>query len=235
MVSKPYFDLTIQMLRKHGIEVEQDDNEYVFHGNSSITNTKVPVPMDFSSAAFFFAAGALPGNKIQVKGNFSDLIQADRKLLDFLSEMGAKVRTYDDVIIVEGTELYGIDADLQSCPDLFPIMCVLATQAVGVTKLFGAPHLRYKESNRIEAMTQILKSLGGRIIPQDDGAIIENSLISGGKTLKTQGDHRIAMASAILGTLAEKPISIVDTQSISISYPTFLSDLTSLSEENWNN
>ena len=119
-------------------------------------------------------------------------------------------------------------SDISATPDLFPILCLLATQIEGTTRLFGAKHLRYKETDRIKTTTELISRLGGIITPTDDGAIVEYGPLIGDTEIETYGDHRIAMTACIGATIAEDPVKINNVDCVNVSYPNFLSDLESL-------
>ncbi len=231
VVSQPYIDLTVEMLKKLKIDIEYIDNTYYVTGVDQFEKFEYLVPMDYSSAAFYIAAGAIGNNRIVIEGIDNNLPQADSKIMQLVKEMGAKINIDRNVrnarIIVEGSELEGIDVNLQDAPDLFPIVCVLGLMANGETKISGAQHLAFKESNRIEAMVSIIKEMGGDITPLNDGAIIRKSTLKGG-ILNPVDDHRIVMATSIAATQCDKISVINNSHAVNVSYPTFFNDLNHL-------
>jgi 3-phosphoshikimate 1-carboxyvinyltransferase len=231
IVSEPYIDLTVAMLRDLNVDIKVTDNVYTINGVDQFRKNKYQVPMDYSSAAFFIAAGAMPDNRVVIDGIDNDLPQADRKIIDIVQEMGASVNIQSSNktkrILVEGADLTGTEINLQEAPDLFPIVSILGLVAKGETKISGAHHLAYKESNRIKSMTSVIKTLGGKIEPMDDGAIVSNSELIGG-VVDSFNDHRIAMASAIAGTRSNKTVIIENSSCVNVSYPEFFIDLNRL-------
>lgn len=234
VVSQPYISLTSEMLSDIGINIEAVDNTLITQP-STFKSHHFRVPVDFSSAAFFLAAGALPGNSISVEGYFGNYTQADRRILSILAQIGAhmeKHTTQDhSTYKVVGEELFGDRINLIESPDLFPILSILATQAEGETEMYGAHHLKFKETNRIEKMTEAIKLLGGDITPTDDGAIIKKTRLKGGVSVDCYGDHRIAMALTIAGSVCEQPIEIRNADSVNVSYPTFFDDFNRLRKQ----
>jgi 3-phosphoshikimate 1-carboxyvinyltransferase len=113
-------------------------------------------------------------------------------------------------------------------PDAFPILAVLATQAQGTTELRNARHLRYKESDRIATTSGFLRTMGADIEERDDGCVIRGPSKLKGRNIDPSGDHRILMAAAIAGLVADGPTTISDGDSYRISYPRFVSDLRAL-------
>ncbi|MFV2015216.1 MAG: 3-phosphoshikimate 1-carboxyvinyltransferase, partial [Candidatus Heimdallarchaeota archaeon] len=169
IVSKPYVDLTVTMLRDLGVSIDETENRYLVTGVHTFKKSEFLIPMDYSSAAFFIAAGAIPNNKIVIDGIDNELPQADSKIIEIVQDMGASVSTQTNMnnkrIIIQGDVLQGIEIDLQEAPDLFPIVSVLGLFASGQTVITGAHHLAFKESNRIESMIAVIRNLGGNIEP----------------------------------------------------------------------
>ncbi|MHA2252923.1 MAG: 3-phosphoshikimate 1-carboxyvinyltransferase [Candidatus Kariarchaeaceae archaeon] len=232
ILSKPYIDLTVRMLEDAGVKIGINKFQYVIQGKDFLEPFILNIPSDYSSIAVFVVAGALPGNEIVIHTNDNSLPQADSRVLLFMRKMGARISTEDRVIKVKHTQLNGIDADLSDCPDLFPMMCVAGSLAKGETRLYGAAHLRFKESNRIQTTCEMLNKFGIDVTPTGDGAIINGSKPKGGSTVNTYGDHRVAIAASILSTQADKPSKIINSDCVSISYPLFFDHLHSLQQYN---
>lgn len=231
IVSKPYIDLTFEMLKNLKIDIEYVDNTYYISGVDQFEKYEYLIPMDYSSAAFYIAAGAIGDNRIVIEGIDNNLPQADSKIMQIIKEMGAKINIDRNIrnarIIVEGGELEGIDVNLQEAPDLFPIVCVLGLMANGETRISGAHHLAFKESNRIDAMVSVVKEMGGDITPLKDGAIVKKSSLIGG-ILNPVDDHRIVMATSIAATQCDKKSTINNSHAVNVSYPSFFNDLNHL-------
>jgi 3-phosphoshikimate 1-carboxyvinyltransferase len=132
---------------------------------------------------------------------------------------------------VRGGALSGIAIGPELVPhviDELPVIAVIATQAVGLTRITGASELRVKESDRIQAVVDALRSLGARIRELEDGMEIEGPVALAGGQVSAGGDHRMAMALAVAGLLATEPVEIEGSDTVDISYPEFWQDLESL-------
>ena len=142
--------------------------------------------------------------------------------------MGAHVTQEEAGIRVRGgRKLQGVELDLGSCPDLAPLIGVLGAMAEGETRVTNAPHLVYKESDRIQTTTHLVRSLGGDAEPRPDGFIVRGGAALQGGRVSSEGDHRIAMAAAILG-LAAGGLTVTGAEAVAKSYPDFFEDLEAL-------
>ncbi|MFP4142709.1 MAG: 3-phosphoshikimate 1-carboxyvinyltransferase [Thermoplasmata archaeon] len=220
LVSEPYIDMTIEVLERSGVKVERDDD--IFHVEGKTEPAHFSIPGDYSSAAFFLAAGALFGD-ITMKKLLENSVQADSRIIDILQRFCADVTAKEDQIQVVKNELRGIECDCSDFPDLFPILAVLGVHSEGETLLTGE-QLRYKESDRIENMTENLKKMGADIEEFEDGIKVKRSALKG-TNLDPRGDHRIAMALTIAALGAEGKSEIVGSDCVSKSYPNFYEDL----------
>ncbi len=220
LVSKPYVDMTIEVLQRSGVQIEREDD--IFHVGGVLKPTHLTIPGDYSSAAFFLAAGALHGD-ITIKNLFKESVQADSKIVDILERFEADMNIKESQINVVKSQLQGIECNCNDFPDLFPILTVLGTHAEGETVLTGK-QLRYKESDRISNMVRNLKRMGADIEEFKDGVIVRKSELNGA-TLKPKGDHRIAMALTIAALGAEGKSKIKGSKCVSKSYPGFFEDL----------
>ncbi len=239
LVSRPYVNLTIQMLQQYAaakIETSTPTTattpnaiQFYVEGNYPFPKTVIDVPGDFSSAAFFLVAAVINNNDIVIKNLSQTLPQADAKILSLLIELGADIKKTSAGLHARGSELSPFSIDLGDSPDLFPILSVLAASINGKSVLYGAEHLKYKETNRIKTMIHVLRSMGVKVKERMDGCEIWGTgMITGGCLIDPQYDHRIAMAACIAATSAEKPITILSPQCMAVSYPNFLTHLKSL-------
>ncbi len=230
MVSKPYVDLTIQMLYDFGASIEIGENSYRINA-TSLRPCDIRVSADFSSLAFFAVAGVLGENRISIMGMDMRYPQADSRIVEIIEMFGGNIEWDDDILKLSGGDLIGCDVDLGSSPDLFPIVSVLASMSIGRSRLFGAHHLRFKETDRIKAVVEMLEGMGVDVEETDDGCIIEGTgSIHGWSAVSTYGDHRIAMAATIAGTAADKPVEIDDPDCVAVSFPNFFEVLESVSK-----
>lgn len=225
--SKPYVSMTIETQRRYGVDVYAGEGMHSFIIERQLYKpSRFRVEGDWSSSAYLLTAGALAG-RVTVKGLRLDSIQADRKILEILKEMGAKTREAGGEVTVEKSKIEGIEADLSNSPDLFPIVAVLCSAADDLSRLKGLHRLRFKESDRLTGMIEGLRKMGVRVSVRDG----EVEII-GGKThgciINPENDHRIAMAFAILGLVAEGETRILDSECVNKSFPGFWSVLESL-------
>ncbi len=231
LVSRPYIDLTLEMLSLYGIDIDtkENDDEILYRVNASeMNNVDFTVPPDFSSAAFFISAGVLSSNHIKIDDINSELPQADAAIIDILINMGAQIDIQKDNILTKGGKLDAISVDIKDSPDIFPILSVVASLTDGIMIIKGAHHLKYKESDRISTTCEFISLMGGDIEATDDGAIIRSSTLRGDCVINPHGDHRIAMAASIAATFADKPCTILNPDCVSVSYPDFYNDLKKL-------
>lgn len=150
-----------------------------------------------------------------------DSLQGDKAIHDILKDMKAEM-TEGEVITVKPSETKGAVIDLSQCPDLGPIITVLASLSRGRTEIVNAKRLRIKESDRITSMTTELNKLGAKITETKEGMVIEGvDTLKGGATVSAWNDHRVAMALAMAATRCEKPIILEGAESVRKSYPHF--------------
>ncbi len=228
--SKPYVSMTLEMQKRFGIKIETYRKVYSISRQNYIPAT-VNIEGDWSSASFLLAAGALAG-EVEIKNlNFASS-QGDKSILEVLKEMGAEIEIDQGSAFIEKKRLKSINVDVSNCPDLFPVVCVLSASAKGVSRITGIERLKIKESNRIEAMREGLEKMGVKMgVDEKNGEVsIDGGAISG-ETIDPRGDHRIAMAFAVLGLIAEGKTIIRDTECVSKSFPDFWERLKELNCE----
>jgi 3-phosphoshikimate 1-carboxyvinyltransferase len=223
MVSRPYLEITSEVLAHFKVEHSLAAQRFFAPGGQRPAAVDFEVPGDYSSAAFMLAAGALAGGPVEVTGLGEDA-QGDRAMVNHLKALGAKVKRSAGGYEAAASPLRGTRIDVGDTPDLFPILCVLAARAKGETLLHGAAHLRAKESDRIRAMVEALRALGVEAQEREDGAVVRGGPIRGG-TVRTHGDHRVAMAAAVAGLASDQGVTVLDPESTSVSYPEFFKDL----------
>ena len=237
----PSRDHTERMLGAFGVEVLRSGAEIALEGGQELRATHIPVPADFSSAAFFLVAGCLAAEHGLLLRNVG--VNPTRTgLLDLLLQMGADIRVHHASaagrsaasvatgepvadIEVRRSRLKGIKVPEALVPlaiDEFPVFFVAAACAEGETLVRGALELRVKETDRLAAMAQGLTVLGVRNELLDDGLWIRGDGGFGGGTIDSHGDHRIAMAFAIASLRAQQPIEILDVANVATSFPGFV-------------
>jgi len=222
LVSKAYIDLTLDVMKAFGVEVKFYENIFEVP-NSSYRPTIYEVEADASTASYFLALPLILGKGKVVIENYNPFSkQGDVKFLEYIRKMGAKIEMLNPLgvsIEFEGIPK-GVEINLSNTPDLFPTMCVLGAVAEEKMVLRGAPHLRYKETDRIKAMVTELRKLGVKAEELPDGAIIEGTQTFKSATINTYDDHRIAMSFAILG-LKTGGLKIENPQCVAKSFPDF--------------
>lgn len=228
VVSAPYIDITLDVLKRFGIKVKRQGYKRFFISAPQSYGPKGDflIHGDYSSAAFLITAGCLVESDITITDLVSDS-QGDRKIIQILNSMGAKIIHTNGCVRIRGPfNLKGRDIDCSDTPDLVPILAVAGCFAKGKTRIRNIRHLAYKESNRIQAPARELKKLGANIRAGADSLTIEESAL---KPAVVSGcnDHRIAMALAVCG-LRIGGITIKGVDCINKSYPRFIQDMKSL-------
>lgn len=228
LTSRPYVEMTIAAMQKRGVSVITTEDGFIVPADQFYRPVPVTVGGDFSSAAFLFAAGALAGDVCVTNLDPADP-QGDKMFIDLLERLGAAVSRGPDGTVRAGRgELRAADVNLADAPDLFPIAAVLATCCCGTTRLYGAAHLRFKESDRIRSTALFLRDMGADITETDDGCIIRGPCPLHGAKVTTFGDHRIMMAAAVAGLIADGTTVIDDPGCCAVSYPAFVADMQAL-------
>jgi 3-phosphoshikimate 1-carboxyvinyltransferase len=219
------------MLHAFGYPVTLSPGTAALEGGHRLKATTVQVPADFSSAAFFVVAATLvPGSEIVL--HRVGINPRRTGLLRVLRAMGADILEREDGeeggeavadLHVRYSPLRGIDVPRDAVADMideFPALFIAAACAKGTTTIRGAAELRVKESDRIATMSAGLRSLGIEVDEAPDGASIRGGPLRGGN-VASQGDHRVAMAFAIAGQLAEDEVRISDVANVATSFPGF--------------
>lgn len=231
--SRNYVLLTIETMKRHGIGVEFNSelSRFVVSSGQQYESAAHLIPGDYSSGAFAMAAAAITESKLLIRGLAKENSEPDSEIVEILSKMGAHASFLPEGVQVEGTPLMATKVNIRDCPDLGPVMAILACFADGFTRITGASRLRYKESDRLVAITSELKSLGAEIEETGDGLNVHGPCSLKGGFVHSHGDHRIAMALGVAALRAEDPVTIQDAECVTKSYPTFFDDLRSLGVE----
>ena len=229
--SRPYVDITLEVLEKMGVLVKETDEGFDVSGGQSYDAEEFRVPGDFSSASYPLAAGAVAGESSV--GNLYPSAQGDSLILEVLENMGASVEwdREEGVAHVSGTtdELTGVGFSAADNPDLTPTVAALGAAASGETRIVDAEHVRYKETDRLEAMATELGKMGASIKEKQDRLVIDgdaSELV--GKRVDGRHDHRVVMALAVAGLIADGETTIETAESVDVSYPGFADDLRAL-------
>lgn len=230
--SKPYIDLTLEVMERFGIKVENKNyHNFYFPGkpiHDSLTQpVEYAVEGDWSGAAFLLVAGAIAGN-ISVTGLDPASAQADKSVLEALVNSGAKISVSPARIQVGHALLKSFHFNATDCPDLFPPLVALAAYCNGKTTIEGVSRLAHKESNRALTLQEEFGKMGVRIDIIDDLMVIYGGGLVKGALVHSRHDHRIAMACAVAALKASGPTIIESAGAVGKSYPDFYGDLRSL-------
>ena len=221
--SAGYVDMTLQVLRQAGIRVEPLEDGWFIPGSQTYRPLDTAVESDWSQAAFLLAAGAL-GGEVTLTGLNPASAQGDREALSLFRRFGAAVEEAPGRIVCRKAPLHGIDIDAAQIPDLVPVLAVTAALADGVTHITGAARLRLKESDRLAAVADGIRRLGGRVEEGPDSLTITGvSRLAGGRA-EGYNDHRIVMALSMAALGCEAPVTVTDAQSVAKSWPAIFED-----------
>lgn len=234
--SRPTRDHTERLLEWLGGNVEIRGSSVGISGPFTAESFEIDVPGDVSSAAYWMAAAAcLDGAEIQISS--VGLNPTRTAFIDVLDKMGALVEIVSrskgpepsgEIIVRSSGSLQAVEIRPEQAPlviDEIPLIALLATQANGTTKITGAEELRVKESDRISALIEPLRSLGAEVEELSDGMVINGPTELSGGTIDPKGDHRIALTMAIAGIIGKEPVRVLGWECADISYPGFLDDL----------
>ncbi len=229
LVSSDYIDMTINVVNRAGVKIiKKNKRLYVIKGNQRFKGLgRFVVPSDYGLAAFIMAAASIIKSNVILSGNFCpNFIQADARIIDILSRMGVNFIHNSRTIKITGPfDLKGGDFSLKDCPDLVPIVSILALFAKTRTRLYNIQHARVKESDRISDLRKELLKIGARVKERDNEIIIYPA-INKYKTnvvLDAHNDHRLAMSFYVLGL--KLGVRVKGIESVSKSYPGFVRDM----------
>ena len=231
--SKPYVDLTLDVMKKFGMYVPENRNfeEFIFHSelthDSQLTTHDYTVEGDWSGGAFLLVAGAIAG-PITVRGLDLSSTQADRAIVDAMMNANAAIAMEAKGIKIHPGGLRAFEFDATDCPDLFPPLVALAAYCDGTTKIKGVNRLTHKESNRAVTLQDEFDKMGVVIDLEDDMMIVHGGGIVKGADVHSHHDHRIAMACAVAALKANSETVIEEAMAVKKSYPDFYNDLKSL-------
>jgi 3-phosphoshikimate 1-carboxyvinyltransferase len=235
LISKPYVEITLNVMRRFGVDVTQSGSQsFALPASSYISPGKILVEGDASSASYFLAAGALGGGPVRVEGVGRDSIQGDVRFTEVLERMGAQVSLFDDAIEVgneKRAKLKAIDMDLNHIPDAAMTAAVMALFAEGRSTLRNIGSWRVKETDRIAAMATELRKLGAGV---EEGAdflkISPPSSLEKDVLVDTYDDHRMAMSFS-LAALGGVPVRINDPGCVAKTFPRFFDEFKKIAGE----
>lgn len=213
--SRGYVDMTLDMLRRFDIKVEEQEDGFLVPGNQTYQARDLTLEADWSGAAFWYAANFL-GAQVDIQGLNPDSVQGDRQI----GTLYWKLARPGDV-----------DIDLSQCPDLAPPLAAMAAVRKGPTRFVHAGRLRIKESDRLETIARTLNALGAKAQVGEDTLTLEGLDHLEGGTVDGCNDHRIAMMAAVAAVACKEPVTILGAECVKKSYPRFWEDYTALGGE----
>ncbi len=226
LVSKPYIDATIAIMKKFGVDVETKTpyKKYIIP-EQNYKATTITIPSDFSSLALLLVAAVLLGENLTIKASTGSMPQADEAIIDILEMMGVIITLNKNTIKIKSPEkLDGGKFDLSNSPDLIPAIAILSLKASKPIEIFNVEHARYKETDRISIIARELSKLGIKIEEKKDGLVLNNSNSLTSANLNSENDHRLFMAFCIAGMYIGN-CTISDPESVEVSYPNFISEM----------
>ena len=222
--SKAYVDLTIDVLSKFSVKIENVGYaEINIVGNQQYKARNYKVEGDFSQAAFWLVAGIL-GDEVLCDDMNINSLQGDLAIVDLIVRMGGDISIKEGKIKTKKSKTHGIIINASECPDLVPILAVLASLSEGTTKIINASRLRIKECDRLKAMATELTKLGGDVKEKEDGLIIQGVEKLNGGIVDSWNDHRIAMALSVASIRCRQPVILTNSACVKKSYPKFYKD-----------
>ncbi len=234
LVSKPYVQMTCEVMRHFGVEIESSPtlDHFMIPAAARYACEQYAIEPDASAASYFWAAAAITGGEVCVRGLSSQALQGDVAFVRVLEQMGCEVRDDGDSITVVGRPLRGVDVNMNAISDTVQTLAVVALFAEGPTRVRGVAHNRFKETDRIADLACELRKLGAEVEEADDGLCIEplksaQQQTFGGATLATYHDHRMAMSLSLAG-LRLPGVQIQNPSCTAKTYPDYFADLEKL-------
>ncbi|WP_105189818.1 3-phosphoshikimate 1-carboxyvinyltransferase [Pseudoalteromonas sp. T1lg48] len=230
LVSKPYIDITLGVMRKFGVEVS--NNQYQsFHvkgGQQYVSPGEIMVEGDASSASYFIAAAAINGGEITIHGVGKASVQGDIGFAEVMKRVGADIDWYDNKLVVRKGQLNGVDIDANAIPDAAMTLATVALFAKGKTAIRNIYNWRVKETDRLYAMATELKKLGAEVVEGHDYIEITPPAQLNDVAIDTYNDHRIAMCFSMVA-VGGWPVTINDPGCTAKTFPTYFDTLASVS------
>jgi 3-phosphoshikimate 1-carboxyvinyltransferase len=227
LVSKPYVDMTLEVMRAFGLSPSNHGHRRFNVEPGRYRGRTYAIEPDASAASYFFAVAAITGGTITVEGLGRRSLQGDMAFVDVLEYMGCRVLRGPDSTTVTGGPLRGADVDMNAISDTVMTLGAVALFARGMTRIRNVGHIRHKETDRIAALAAELRKLGAAVEERPDGLIIFPPAQVAPARIATYDDHRMAMSFAPVGLKAEG-VTILDPGCVAKTYPGFWEDLARL-------
>ncbi len=227
LTSKPFIDITLDIMSAFGVHVGNDEYQrFTVPAGQRYQPREYTIEADASNASYFFAAAAVTGGSVVVRPISPHSVQGDLYLVDLLAQMGAVVTRGDDWIRVEGRTLRGIQVDMNAFPDMVQTLAVVAAFAETPTHINNVANLRIKETDRLMATARELRKLGAKVEEREDGLTVHPRPLHGAE-IETYDDHRMAMSFAVAG-LVVPGVQILNPECVSKTFPDFFERFTSM-------
>jgi len=223
MTEKPYFDISLQMMAEFGAEAKNSDYKQIEIPKGKYSAREITIEGDYSSASFFFLAGAICKSKVTVTGLRTDTKQGDKAFVTLMEKMGCSVSAPPSTnkgICIQGRKLSAIEQDMSNLPDLVPPLAIACAFAKGKSRLTNIGHLRHKECDRLAVMASELVKMGAAARCDESSLIIEGNPQIHGSRIDPHNDHRIAMSFAVAGLVTGEQ-EIEDEMCVAKSFPDF--------------
>ena len=231
LVSKPYIDITLNLMQCFGVEVEnQNYQRFLIKGQQQYQSPgDYLVEGDASSASYFLAAAAIKGGTVRVTGIGRQSVQGDIHFADVLEKMGATIEWGDDYIACTAGKLQAIDMDMNHIPDAAMTIATTALFAEGTTRLRNIYNWRVKETDRLSAMATELRKVGAEVEEGHDYILITPPATLIHADIGTYNDHRMAMCFSLVA-LSDTPVTILDPGCTAKTFPDYFVQLAKISQ-----
>lgn len=229
--SAGYVDMTIDAMKSFGVEITEKDGVYTAKGRYTTLSDEISSGGDWSNASFFLCAAGKKG--ITVEGLKNNSLQPDRKIIEILSGCGYEIKQSENAVHIKRKEnIVPFDIDASEIPDSVPVLSVLAASICKTSIIRNISRLKYKESDRVNSVINMINSLGGKAYEGDDCIVIEGKGKLRGGEVDSFNDHRIVMASAVASLICENEVIINGACAHEKSYPDFFKEFFKLTGEN---
>ena len=229
--SSDYVTLTTTTMADFGVTVDHTpasgtvQESFAVAANATFKGqSNYQIEGDWSNTAIWMVAAGMTGKPITITGMNKNSVQADRRIMQIMIDAGCDVVWDGMNVTVTGRAVKPIHADLEQMPDMLPVMAALACSIQGESSFVKGARLRLKESDRLEAVANLVRDLGGTIREEgDDLYIIGSGILKGGQG-DCVNDHRLVMAGTLMALISENPVTLKDSEAITKSYPDFFED-----------
>ena len=230
LVSRPYIDMTLQVMRAFGIAVDEvEPNRFLVPGDQQYQASNYSIEPDASAASYFWGAAAICGGSARVVGLSSESLQGDVGFVDVLAQMGCTVEWQTDSVSVTGPARRGVDVNMADISDTVQTLAAVALFVQGPTRVRGVAHNRVKETDRIGNLAIELRKLGATVDEFDDGLEIHPPEKLSPASIATYNDHRMAMSFGIAG-LRQPGVRIENPRCVEKTFPDYFEVLKSCTE-----